>query len=186
MVPNAATPITSTTTPQRSRRLTLLSETEVVRRLGFIPAPVLSRPALLPLAMPVTFHRTSARTTLRRWPHRPSCLPPGGVPIRRTVDLRYRQATSSKTADRDEVRGFLPCGRRGSPHMAGLGRPADSAAALADCLEDLLKPGDAWGQDRAPGDDRAHIYQDGVRHECAEVKLRNWVVRLEDNDLITN
>src|ERR1035437_2373453 len=78
MVPNAATPITSTTTPQRSRRLTLLSATEVVRRLGFIPAPVLSRPALLPLAMPVTFHRTSARTTLRRWPHRPSCLPPGG------------------------------------------------------------------------------------------------------------
>src|ERR1035437_6376661 len=63
--------------------------------------------------------------------------------------------------------------------MAGLGRLGHRAAALADRLEDLFQAGDARGQDRAPRDDRAHIYQDGVRRECAEVKLRKRVVRLE-------
>src|SRR5664280_3719078 len=147
MVPNAATPITSTTTPQRSRRLTLLSETEVVRRLGFIPAPVLSRPARRLHAMAVTFHRTGARTTWRQWPHLLSCRPPTGVPIRRTVDLRYRPTGLSRPTDRGRARRFLAHGRGGSSHLGGLRRRGDGAAALADRLDDLLKSGDAGGQD---------------------------------------
>jgi hypothetical protein len=66
--------------------------------------------------------------------------------------------------------------------MAGLGRRGDGAA-VADRLEDLLEPGGAWNQDRAPGDNCAHIDQDGARDQCSEVEPLEGVLRLEDDDL---
>jgi len=69
--------------------------------------------------------------------------------------------------------------------MAGLGGPSHVAAALADGLEDLLEPGDALREDLAPCDDRAHVDQDSVRNERAEVELLKRIVRLEDDDLRT-
>src|SRR5450759_3540542 len=67
--------------------------------------------------------------------------------------------------------------------MTVVGRPGGGTPALANGLKDLLKPGVACGQDRAPGDDRAHIDQDRVRDQRGEVELLKRVVRLEDDDL---
>src|SRR5450756_1538583 len=79
--------------------------------------------------------------------------------------------------------GFLPGRSCEGPDAAGLDRGSDGAA-VADCLDGLLKAGGAWGHDRAAGDDGAHVDEHSVRGERGQVELPERIARLENDCLL--